>query len=139
MAITKTKKVKKTRHDGSKTMAVVLIRGLIGTSPDVRTTLRMLNLQRKNSCTLIKNTENMMGMLFKVKDYVTYGEIDETVARKLQEKRGQKDKEGKIKKYFRLSPPKGGFERKGIKKSYSVGGVLGYRGNEMASLIKKMI
>jgi len=41
--------------------------------------------------------------------------------------------------FFRLKPPVGGFERKGIKKSYAVGGALGYRGKEINTLIKKMI
>lgn len=139
MAENKPKKVKRSKYDGSKTVAVVLLRGLIGLSPDVRMTLKNLNLQRKNNCSLIKNTESAMGMLFKVKDYITYGEIDDVTVKTLQEKRGIKDAEGKLKKFYRMSPPKGGFERKGIKKPYSIGGALGYRGAEMSVLIKKMI
>lgn len=44
-----------------------------------------------------------------------------------------------VKPVFRLTPPKKGFERKGIKKSFSVGGALGYRGTDINSLIEKMI
>jgi large subunit ribosomal protein L30 len=127
------------KHDGSKTIAIILVRGTINVSPDVRTTLKLLNLQRKNQCSIIKNTESNMGMIFKVKDYVTYGEIDAETLKKLQEKRGVKDKKGQLKSFFSLTPPKGGFERKGIKKSFTVGGALGYRGAEINNLIEKMI
>ncbi len=48
-------------------------------------------------------------------------------------------KELEIKPVFRLSPPKKGFERAGIKKAFSAGGVLGYRATEINKLISKMI
>ncbi len=51
----------------------------------------------------------------------------------------KKIKDLEIKPVFRLHPPRKGFERKGIKKSYSIGGVLGYRGEEINKLILKMI
>lgn len=44
-----------------------------------------------------------------------------------------------IKLVFRLTPPKKGYERKGIKKSFSVGGVSGYRGKKINELIEKMM
>jgi len=44
-----------------------------------------------------------------------------------------------LKKFFKLHPPRGGFERMGIKKPYTVGGVLGYRGDKINLLIKKML
>lgn len=44
-----------------------------------------------------------------------------------------------LKPYFRLLPPRGGFERKGIKQPYSMGGALGYRGEHINILIKKML
>lgn len=43
-----------------------------------------------------------------------------------------------IKPVFRLNPPSKGFERAGIKKGYTEGGVLGYRGKEINKLIEKM-
>ena len=84
-----------------------------------------------------------MGMLNKTKDFITYGEIDEDTLKELREKRLEKtkDKQGKEveKKFFRLSPPRGGFERKGIKASFNIGGVLGPRGDKINDLIKRMI
>ena len=44
-----------------------------------------------------------------------------------------------LKKVFRLNPPIKGFERKGIKKPFTSGGVLGYRGVKINDLISRMI
>ncbi len=44
-----------------------------------------------------------------------------------------------LKSFFRLKPPRKGFERKGIKVAYSFGGAFGYRGEEINSLLKRMI
>lgn len=43
-----------------------------------------------------------------------------------------------IKKIFRLNAPRKGFERKGIKKAFGLGGATGYRANEINALIKRM-
>ncbi|MBI2597706.1 MAG: 50S ribosomal protein L30 [Candidatus Diapherotrites archaeon] len=43
-----------------------------------------------------------------------------------------------IKPVFRLSPPKKGFERAGIKKSFKIGGALGNRNTDINQLIEKM-
>ena len=127
----------------SKKIAVILIRGKIGVRKEIKDTIKMLNLQNKNSCVVLNETPSILGMVKKIKDFSTWGEIDEETEKLLIEKRGQKtkDKEGKetIKKVFRLHPPRKGFERKGIKKPFSVGGVLGYRGDKMNDLIKRMI
>ena len=44
-----------------------------------------------------------------------------------------------FKSLFRLSPPRKGHERGGIKKPYAVGGALGYRGSKINELIGKMV
>ena len=44
-----------------------------------------------------------------------------------------------VKPVFRLTPPKKGHERKGIKKDYTVGGALGYRASDINKLLLKMI
>jgi len=48
------------------------------------------------------------------------------------------DVEG-MKRVFRLNPPKKGFERKGIKVPYSLGGVLGNRADKINQLLERMI
>ncbi len=44
-----------------------------------------------------------------------------------------------IKPVFRLRPPRKGFERKGIKKPFTIGGALGDRGEKINGLIERMI
>lgn len=141
------------------TVAVLRVRGLVRIDRDVQDTLRFLNLNQKNSCSLHKMTPSLLGMLKKVKDYATWGEVDSSVVDALFNKRGEeyqgklKDVAGKInyasryvehkgkkyKKYFRLPNPKGGFDRKGIKTPYALSGALGYRGEAMNVLLKKML
>ncbi len=138
-------------------VAVVLIRGQVGLPQPVKDTLTMLHLGRKNHCVVIPNTAQMMGMVKKVKDYVTYGEITEDTFKQLVEKRGEafqgrtSDAKNKYtyktlevngkhyKPYFRLNPPQKGFGRKGIKTAFKTGGTLGYRGDKMNDLVLAML
>jgi len=120
-------------------IGMILIRGLIGIDGEIKDTLFRLNLKRKLSCSVVEDNPINRGMIQKVKDYITFGTIDEETHKQLIEKRGEKDSKGQIKKMFRLHPPIGGFERKGIKKSFAVGGVLGNRKEKINDLIKKML
>ena len=122
----------------SEKVAVIRIRGTIGLKDEVKDTLKMLNLHRNNYCTVVPKNDSYLGMVKKAKDYVTYGEIDDETYKLLIEKRGEKSGD-KLKPFFRLSPPRKGFERKGIKFHFSKGGVLGYRGAKINELIKRMI
>lgn len=119
-------------------VAVIRIRGTDDVNYKIEDTMRMLRLHKKMTCSVYDKTPVLMGMLERCKDYVTYGEIDEETYKLLEDKRGIK-KEGKLQNYFHLSPPRGGFERRGIKYSYSQKGALGYRGEKINLLIKKMI
>ncbi|MBW2996888.1 uL30 family ribosomal protein [Candidatus Woesearchaeota archaeon] len=116
-----------------------MIRNTTGADRVPRDTLKMLRLHKKYTCVLVQNDPSNLGMIKKVKDYVAYGEVDDATISLLEQKRGKKDREGKLRKDFHLQPPKGGFERKGIKHSYTQGGALGYRGDKINALIKKMI
>lgn len=113
-------------------IAAILIRGLIGSKQEVKDTLKMLNLQKKNNCVVLEANDVNKGMLNKVRDYITYGEVNEDTLKKL-ESRKVKDK-----KHYALMPPRGGFERKGIKIPFGKGGALGPRDN-MNELISKMV
>ena len=127
------KVVKEKAADKVQNVAVIRIRGIIGIKTEVTDTLTMLRLYRKNYCVVIPATKSNIGMVKKVKDYVTWGEISKDVHEELNNKRGSD------KKFFRLHPPIGGFERKGIKKTFVVGGALGYRKDKINILIKKML
>lgn len=119
-------------------IAVIRIRGVNKKGKEKNDTLDMLKLYRKNFCVILEKTPSMMGMVKKVSDCVTWGEVDNSVVKELEEKRGEKTEKG-IKRFFRLNNPKGGFERKGIKMPFSEGGVLGYRGKKINDLIKRML
>ena len=153
-------------------IAIIRIRGETKIRKDIKDTLAMLRLYKKNTCVIIDIRKDLIGMLKKVKDYVTWGELDKETLKLLLEKRGLlpgkvkldekylkkhvkvgfddfvsevfsgkkklKDVPG-LKSFFRLNPPVGGFERKGIKEVYVAGGVLGYRKDGINKLIKKMI
>ncbi|MBR9677650.1 hypothetical protein GOV04_05920 [Candidatus Woesearchaeota archaeon] len=112
----------------SNKLGVILIRSTMSLNPDIKKTLELLKLSKKNSLAIVSDTPQYRGMLQKVKDYVTYGELDETLIKSF-------DKQ----KIVGLHPPRGGFERKGIKKSFTQGGALGYRKEKINDLIKKMM
>jgi large subunit ribosomal protein L30 len=71
------------------TLAVVRVRGTINVKNDIRDTLTMLGLGRVNHCVLIDETPQFMGMVRKVKDYVTWGPIDAETATLLVKERGR--------------------------------------------------
>ncbi len=154
-----------------KRLAVVRVRGSIDVRGDIRDTFKMLNLTRVNHCTFIDDRPTYKGMLQKVKDYVTWGEVSaedvEFILRHRGELEGKKKltdeyvKENtsfesiadfakafvefkaelsdipKLKKVFRLHPPRKGHKG-GIKRSFREGGSLGYRGSEIRNLLYKM-
>jgi len=153
------------------TLAVVRVRGIINVKNDIRDTLTMLGLGRVNHCVLLSEDPIAMGMLLKVKDYVTWGPIDVDTATLLVKERGRlagrKPVDEKILKdlggfkshedlakalvegnvtwskldgtvrVFRLHPPRKGYE--GLKRSYTVGGALGNRGEDINVLIQRMV
>ncbi|MBU1946312.1 MAG: 50S ribosomal protein L30 [Nanoarchaeota archaeon] len=140
-------------------IAIIRVRGAVNLNYEVKETMNLLRLYRKNFCVVVDNTPSIQGMIKKVKDYVTYGELDDLIYKELVEKRGEEfkgreeDRKGKIKysnkfitinnkkikPFFRLSPPKKGFGRKGIKVSFRSHGALGYRADKINDLIKRMI
>ncbi len=69
--------------------AVIRVRGRTGIRKEIEDTLKMMNLTRINHCVLIPDTPSYRGMLQKVKDYVTWGEINEEVLSKLIRIRGR--------------------------------------------------
>ncbi|MBN2459408.1 uL30 family ribosomal protein [Candidatus Woesearchaeota archaeon] len=120
-------------------LALVLIRGLTGTKTEIRATLDTLRIRKKHVCVVVEDNPSYRASALKCKDYITFGEINEETYKQLVEKRGEKQPDGKLKKFFCLHPPRGGFERKGIKKPFIKGGALGYRGDKINALIKKML
>lgn len=125
-------------HENKK-LALILIRGLIRMRGDIVATLYSLRLRKKHACVVIDDTRSNRVAAAKCKDYITYGELDDETYKLLVERRGRKNKDGSLKKFFALQPPRGGFERKGIKTPFTNHGALGYRGKKINDLLKKMI
>ncbi len=69
--------------------AVIRVRGRTGVRKEIEDTLKMLRLTRINHCVLVPDTPAYKGMLQKVKDYVTWGEINEETLAKLIRMRGR--------------------------------------------------
>lgn len=129
---------KKTETGNFKNMAIVRVRGVTGIQTPIKQAMTNLCIFRPNFCTVRKATPSIMGAVKKVKDYVTYGEItDETLA--LLKARSEKLGESADAKFYRLNPPRKGYGRKGIKQGFSRGGALGYRGDKINDLIKRML
>ncbi len=153
-------------------LAVIRVRGTVNIKPDIKYTMELLRLGRPNHCVVIPDSPNNVGMLRKVKDYVTWGEVDEETLEELIRTRGRLEGDlpmtddhikkntsfktvkdlskamvdgktkvaevPKMKRVFRLNPPRrGGYE--GIKRAFKVGGALGYRGEDINDLIRRMV
>lgn len=143
-------------------IAVVRVRGDVDVRRTIRDTLAMMGLRKVNWAVVLDTTPALAGMVKKVKDFVTWGEIDEKTMAALVEKWGRKSggkrlekkeaselakklmagqitfKEAGLKPVFRLHPPTKGHAREGIKKHVSIGGALGYRGKGINTLLARM-
>ena len=170
---TKHAKQAKQMHElPKKRVAVIRIKGKPGLRRDVKETFYLMRLYKKNNCTIIPNTPSYIGMLNKIKDSTTWGEIDFETIKQLLQKRGKlpgnrplteqyvreklnctldefikeymdfkreiTDIPG-LKPFFKLNPPRKGFEAKGVKVQFSMGGVLGYRKDKINDLIRRMV
>ncbi len=57
-------------------IAIIRIRGSTGIKPAAEKTAELLNLNRINHMVLFNENDSIKGMLKRVKDYVTWGELD---------------------------------------------------------------
>ena len=152
-------------------IAIVRVRGSIDVRQEVKDTFKMLNLSTCNQATVVPENDSMKGMITKVQDYSTFGQVSEKSLAMLLEKRARIEgnkkltleflkakkiagfeelakklnagqiamKELGIRPVFRLSPPRKGFERGGIKKAFKLGGALGNRGEKINALLERMM
>lgn len=146
-----------------KKIAIVRIRGTVNVPKYINQSLNYLRLRQKFVCIVIEDNKENLGRIKAVKDYVAFGEIDETTLRALILKRGRREgdrpiesagkaidefvnkflegktnfEDIKIKPFFRLHPPIGGFKNS-IKKPFPEG-VLGNQGKMVNRLIQKML
>lgn len=152
--------------------AIIRVRGPVKVNEKIEDTMKLLHLTRSNHCVIYKEDKKIKGMVHKIRNMTTFGEIDKETLKKMLLKRGfVYNEKGKLLKFkdhftdekkvdkiiddileskaklsdfsikpvFRLRPPRKGYDRKGIKKTFKEGGVLGYRGAEINKLLNKMI
>lgn len=74
---------------GAGAYLVVRIKGQADVPHWASTTLRLLRLDKKYRATIVPARENTLGMLNKVKHYVSWREADAATARELLDKRGR--------------------------------------------------
>lgn len=154
-------------------IVAIRIRGPVGVRPEIEHTMSRMRLHKKHHAVIVDEHNSNLGMLWKAKDFITWGEISSESFENLLLKRGrlpggERFSEDYIKQHtkwsstnkfvkdfmkskaelvdipnlkpvFRLSPPRKGFERKGIKQPFTVGGAIGYRGEKINLLLKKML
>lgn len=70
-------------------IAIIRVRGNANIRKEIADTFKMLRLYKKNSLVIIPNTPSYLGMLEKVKDFVTWGELDRETFKELLQKRGK--------------------------------------------------
>ena len=69
--------------------AVVRVRGQADVNKDIRYTMGLLGLTRVNHCVVLPENPSIKGMLQTVKDYCTWGEIDEETLSAMIKTRGK--------------------------------------------------
>ena len=102
---------KETKPKNEAKIAVVRVRGKINLNHDLKKTFEMLNLYNKNGCVVLKDTPSVRGMIKKVKDYVTWGEITDDVYKELMTKADEykaraEDKSGNKYNYLEFNKKK---------------------------------
>jgi len=88
--------------------AVVRIRGSVDVRRETKDTFSMLHLRAPNNCIVCPETKDWKGMIEKIKDWVTYGEIDKQTLAALLQKRlhGPNDKKVDVKMLKELTASK---------------------------------
>jgi len=149
--------------------AVIRLRSSRDKNQKIKDTFKMLRLNSVNHCIVIPERETYKGMLEKVKDLTTWGEIDiDTMVDLLKSKSGMEESELEKRISEKTSFDKidqlaiavtsdkitldeiDGLDKvfrlhppvggyRSIKKPYNMGGALGYRGSEINPLIQKML
>ncbi len=68
---------------------IVRISGKQGLTEQIKSTFKLLRLYKKYNCVVVPNSPQYIGMIKKVKDFITWGEVDEKTLKQLLEKRGR--------------------------------------------------
>ena len=131
-------------------IAIIRIKGLVDMDRDVEETFERLRIRKKFSCVVLKESKELEGMIRKIENFVAYGKVDDKTLEELIEKRGKSKKKIDVKKvaeeikkgkitsikpFFRLHPPRKGFD---MKKHYPKG-IMGNNHEKINELIMRML
>lgn len=72
-----------------KCLVAIKVRGTISAKREARETLNMLNMKKTNNAIIIDNRPSFIGMLYRVQNYVTWGEVLEETLVEMIKKRGK--------------------------------------------------
>jgi large subunit ribosomal protein L30 len=72
-----------------KIILAIRVRGQVRVRPQIAETLNKLQLIKLHNAKLLKLTPSLEGMITKVKDYITWGEVEEDVIEQLLSRRGR--------------------------------------------------
>ncbi len=106
-------------------LAAIRLKGTLKVRDDIRDTMQILGMKKKLSMSILPNNPTTAGMLRKSQDFIAWGELSQELGEQFKGKR-----------VVSLKPPKGGF--RSLKQMYPKGD-LGYRGEKINELIKRMI
>jgi large subunit ribosomal protein L30 len=70
-------------------LAVIRIRGSVNVWKEFKDTMKIMRLKTVNNCVVVPDNDSYMGMVMKVKDYVTFGEINLKTFVAMLKKRGR--------------------------------------------------
>ena len=108
-------------------MIIIRTRSAPRESAHVEETLTRLGIPKRFSFSLRDDTPSTLGMLKVVHHLVTWGPLSSALEKKLSVVKNG------------LHPPRGGFERKGVKMPFAKGGVFGSRGDAINNLVERML
>lgn len=133
---------------------VIRISGLVEVDHTVNETLSRLRLRRKYTAILLQETAENLKLLQHIRNFVAYGQLDQTTLAELLTKRGNALNHKKVdgaklapeaekktldelglKPFFCLHPPRGGIDSK----LHYPKGVLGDNKKDIAQLVRRML
>ena len=77
--------------DSRKCLVAIKVRGTISAKREARETLDMLKMKKTHNAVIIDDRPSFIGMLYRVQNYVTWGEVTKEMLSEMIKKRGRLD------------------------------------------------
>jgi large subunit ribosomal protein L30 len=75
--------------DSKECLVAIKVRGTISAKREARETLDMLKMKKTNNAVILDNRPSFIGMLYRVQNYVTWGEVSKDTLTEMIKKRGR--------------------------------------------------